>query len=364
MAVPNSEYKENWEELHAHHTGELERLSQLREQLNAQIRELRDAGHNYTTSPEMQDLERQIGDLEPQSEHHLHEMQNCLSRYQHITVQDAAEWVFANFNPDGITRSSGIIHDIDFDSFQTIDEVSAAWSAAHDASEQGEAEKRLSLPVGHINDTDVFQDLGDSSIASQWQEFDNAELGIRYAFTDTPIRALVTIHQIDDEYYICFMDDPNPANGAPSVMNEIERLANAMYRRALSAEDQKAQSSAASGFGLDIVEKAIQGLRERSPLAERVMAGFAGATRFGQDNKIPPENFHFFIHVRPIPHRREIFWGVDMSYEESGFQKADFHRYEIIPEVIQNAHRSAQTVSVDVVADAMEVRRLEGPQQV
>ena len=294
MAVPNTEYKVDWEELHAHHTSELERLSQLREQLNAQIRELKEAGHKYTTSPEMQDLERQIGDLGPQSEHHLHEMQNCLSRYQHVTVQDAAEWIFGNFNPDGMAGNSGIIHDIDFDSFQTIDEVSAAWSAAHAASEQAEAERRLSLPVGRIDDTDIFQESEGDCIASQWQEFDNAELGIRYAFTDTPIRALVTVHQIGDEYHICFMDDPNPANGAPSVMNEIEGLANAMYRRALSAGDQKdgelAQSSTTSYSDLGIVERAIRSLRERSPLAEMIIAGFARAATSGQDNKIPTEN--------------------------------------------------------------------------
>lgn len=124
MPVPNPEYREDWEELHAQHDSE-------RTRLQMEISDL------------MQDAEsdgiyEKITELQEKCDEHDRICKRCVDTYQHKTVQDAAEWLF-NFCPPGLNadhRGSKVIHEIDFEQFKTIDEVWEAWREADEVSKQ------------------------------------------------------------------------------------------------------------------------------------------------------------------------------------------------------------------------------------
>ena len=113
MAVPNPEFDPEWEEKYERHQTELTRLLDLSFDERTE-----------TTQDEIQE--------------HLRITQACLSNYQHKTIQDAARWVFENFDPNvNYGGAEGqVVHDIDFEALRTIEDVTQAWVRSQQISEQ------------------------------------------------------------------------------------------------------------------------------------------------------------------------------------------------------------------------------------
>lgn len=64
-----------------------------------------------------------------------------------------------------------------------------------------------------------------------------------------------------------------------------------------------------------------------------------GASSLGSNNEAPrPEQFNFYIHVRPEHTMQEIFCRVDMDFDGNGFHNPNFKHFDVIPEIIQQAY--------------------------
>lgn len=325
MAIPNPEYKPNWQEVQDFHDAERKRIDVERDAIQEKENELFQAGVSYQ-SDEMKALARESQALQEEWDTHHRECLRCLDRYQHKTVQDAAKWLFDRFDPSMGTIGAKTIHQIDFEQFQTIDEAHAAWVQANDVSQQMEADQRNALEIGQPNGSDIFTETGDNQISSSWQVFDASTMGYNPGLTNNwHSHSLVTVDQRNGEYHICFMHDPDTHRGGGSPMNFIEDLATTMYRRALTLHEpdkKSSQPSNDSGFSM-------KGLL--SSVMKRASAIIG-------DDTPRPEQFHFYIHVRPQHTMRETFCRVDMEVGRNGFYDPDFKHFDVIPEIIQQAY--------------------------
>jgi len=98
LAIPNPEYKPDWQEVHDFHNAERKRIDVEREALQEKENELFQAGVSYQ-SDERKALTRDSQALQEEWDTHHRECLRCLDRYQHETVQDAAIWLFDRFDP-------------------------------------------------------------------------------------------------------------------------------------------------------------------------------------------------------------------------------------------------------------------------
>lgn len=269
----------------------------------------------------------------------------CLDTYQHKTIQDAAEWIFKNFDPGMGTSATHTEHQIDLEKLTTMDAVRRAWSEANAISEQIEADKIQALPVGRPGGRNIFERAGDNTVASAWQTFDYEE---RYPGVYDPMgrhtHTLVTVDHRKDEYHICFTQDPDIVRGGSFVSYEIEALATAMYKRACAEQVSKPQAntplSGAKGLVARIASMALAGAQPSTPR---------------------PEQFHFYIHHGPKPHLREEFREVDLRFDRGQFRLGDsqFTRLDVIPEIIQKAYRNTTSSPAD--AELVKAPALTGP---
>lgn len=325
MAVPNPDYKPDWQEVHDFHDAERKRIEAERNAIQEREIKLYQAGVSYQ-SDEMKALNRESQALQKEWDTHHRECLRCLDRYQHETVQDAAQWLFDRFDPGMGTIGAKTIHQIDFEQFETIDEVHEAWARANDVSQQMEADQRNALEIGKPDGSDIFTDTGNNQISSSWQVFDQSSMGYNPGLTNNwHSHSLVTVDQRDGEYHICFMHDPDTHRGGGSPMNFIEDLATTMYRRALAqheANKKTALPSSENGFS-------VRGL---------LSSVMKTASAFISDDTPRPYQFHFYIHVRPQHTMKEIFCRVDMEAGRNGFYDPDFKHFDVIPERIQNAY--------------------------
>lgn len=237
-----------------------------------------------------------------------------------------AKWYFEEIGANIGAGGNDTIHQIDFDQFQTAEEVVEAWSRANDISKQMEADKRSSLPIGMPDGSNMFIDTGENEIVTSWQIFDASTMGYNPGVTrDWHSHTLVTVDQREGEYHICFMHDPDTRRSGGSPTNFIEDLASTMYRRALALHEgnQEPKLPAVTSFS-------IRGL---------LSSAMKSASKFaGKDDKPRPEQFSFYIHVRPEYTMRESFCRVDMDFDGQGFSNPKFNQFDVIPEIIQNAY--------------------------
>lgn len=137
MPIPNPEYKENWEELHDHSDAERTRLQTEISDLSAQ--------------GESDSIYQRVTELQETRDKHDEICKRCLDTYQHKTVQDAAKWLF-NFCPPGLNadhRGSKVVHEIDFEQFETVDAVWEAWREADRISKEVAHETASGGPIFH-----------------------------------------------------------------------------------------------------------------------------------------------------------------------------------------------------------------------
>ena len=302
MPVQNPDYKPDWEELYDTNRAEVDRLQK---EVRAAIDEnntLHTQGFKYD-SPERKALYDKQQSLEEVRDEYEEVCRRCLDTYQHKTIQDAAEWMFKTFAPsDGTIEGHGLVHDIDFETLTTIEEVREAWATARKLSEQLDAEKRLSMPTGSIPNQ-LFEDVGDNQIHQAWDVFTVEELfqGGNFWGASDHLKTLVTIDQRGDELHVCFMHSPE---GGIGVETYIENVASAMYRRAQS-----------------IVE---------------------------EGESVNPDNLHFYIHHRPRAgvFGKETFTKVDMNFSDGLYHDAKFEGFDVIPEIVQRAFHEMRFTDV------------------
>lgn len=258
---------------------------------------------------------------------HQTESLDCLSRYQYKTVQDAAKTLFYYYNPNMGVRGKGIIHQIDPETFSTLDEVFKAWSKAREISKQTEADEKNSLPVGKPNGEDIFTETGENYVSSVWQSFGPEEIGYNNFMEHGGFaHTLVTVDNSDKEINICFMQDPNHSRGGRYVEYEIEALATAMYNRAIINHNNTKKVA---------LEPINIGSFMKGALSKVLNAA---ATFVGMDNAPRPQQFNFYVHHRSWYLSGEIFYKIEMDFKNGGFKKTGFERFDVVPKIIQDAY--------------------------
>jgi len=346
MPVENPDYKENWEELSEQHRAENERLEPERVKIvmreNELAKDSRKKGTSFYDSPEFLELRREQERIENEQKHHVDEMCRCVDTYQHKTIQDAAQWLLSRGTLNTSASQNNLIHQVDFEQFTTMDEVFEAYSKASKATKQIEAEQRSSLPVGKPNNSDIFTDIGENKITSSWQVFDASTMGYSPGVTNNwHSHTLVTVDQREGEYHICFMHDPDIHRGGGSPMNFIEDLSSTMYRRALALHETNKKPV----LSFDKIGFSVKGL------LSSIMK--SASSFINDDDKPRPEQFNFYVHVRPQPTMEEIFCRVDMQFDGNSFRDPDFNHFEVIPEIVQQAFHKENTISNDPASNVV-----------
>lgn len=334
MPTINPDYKPDWEALHDHHAAERKRILEKQNALMEQDGEFYKQGLQHD-APERIKLSRKQEALQTEFSKHHTQCLRCLDTYQHKTIQDAARWVFRNFDPNMGSYNAYTVHKIDFEKFTTIEQVNRAWSEANKISEQINAEKAGSLPVGEPGGKDIFQETGKNRVGSAWQEFDMKELHPGgYYPRGGHVHTLVTVDQRENEYHICFMQDPDIERGGFYVEGEIAALATAMFNRVQGAHAEKTLPKSLPG-AVSKIKGWLSSLVNIASAPDEELPG------------IHPHQFHFYVHHRPIPLHRERFLVVDMKFENErfGMEDVSFVHYDVIPSVIQKAYKDKTVIS-------------------
>ena len=158
------------------HDAERKRIEAEQSAIREKENELYQAGVGYD-SDEMLALNEQMSALSKEGDEHHSKCLRCIDTYQHETIQDAAKWFFENITANIGVMGKGTIHQIDYDQFQTMEEVRAAWKRANDISKQMEADQRNSLKVGAPDGADIFTPMDNNQISSSWQVFNATTMG-------------------------------------------------------------------------------------------------------------------------------------------------------------------------------------------
>ena len=329
MAVANPLYNPKWKEIFNEHCAALERLSIEQKHLTQRDQALFDAGNQYE-SPEREALELEKARVDKEwLDHH----DACLetAKMEHPTIGEYARSLFKVFKP-GVFESNHLVHLIDYDRFQTLEEVAAAWSEANEISKQAAAEKRGSLPVGRPDGKNIFTKTEDNILASSWQD-----LHVRQLYPTGPImgyehmHTLVSLDQRKSEYHICFTQDPDIARGGMSVTNEIEKVATIFYNRAYKSALEKDP------------QRKLQDPNAKSGMLSELMAPVAKPYSTTEP-VIHADQFHFYVHYLPSRYSREKFIRVDMNFTEGQFQNPEWREYDVVPEHIQKAYAETQYI--------------------
>lgn len=132
MPVANPEYRVHWQSLHDHHSAERMRISEVRAKLVDQNNAFYESGLEVN-SPELTSLEKEIARLDEEFHEHQRVCLRCLDTYQHKTIQDAAQWYFNHFSNNFVGQNI-LIHQIDFEKLQSLEEVRKAFNDAIEIS--------------------------------------------------------------------------------------------------------------------------------------------------------------------------------------------------------------------------------------
>lgn len=295
MAHPNPHYNPDWQSLRNHHATERDKAQAVSGQLAQEGEILTDA----------------YREAKARFARHQKEFQDTY-RQEFPTVQGYAAWLFGTFDPAALAGSvSGPMLAVDIEQFRSVEEAEAAWHRITVHAETAQIEAAGSLRVGQPPGLRAFADS--SRVRSSWREFREQDLypeGYRRwdgAFVST----LVTVDELDDGWHVCFMQDPS--HPSPSIVNEFERLATAVFR-------------------------------EAKQITARQAAGLLG--RIGNLVRprpaLSPDRFHFYEHIPAaagggmIP---ETFEGIALTFSRNAYTDPQWKspEYRTIPEALRNA---------------------------
>ncbi len=340
MSVINPEYNPAWQEVYDFHDKERTRLHAEIQAIVEASQKLHDSGQSYDAA-ERQALNKKRIELNEQFGAHNYACQTCLSRYQHKTVQDAAHWVFKNFDPNSFFSARRVEHIFNFESFKTIDEVNQAWSRANEICEQLEAEEKCSLPEGRPEGMDIFERNGNNTVGSAFYAFGKEELFPNGYIQLDKCKLFITIDKRPNEFHICFTQDAEMEQDGFWLQPNIERLATLMYRRALASQMQKSSTLKALPAPIANLATYVRGF------LSTIMTQALAKTGSTEEN-IHPGQFHFYIHhpARRVLHN-EIFNRIDMKFSLGSFHDPEFHHFTVIPAEIHRAYRATKEQTAD-----------------
>ncbi len=316
MAVTNPDYDPNWQERQDH-------LGERMKEIETERKDIFSSGQSNT--PE--NIER-LKELQDTGRETLSEFQGCITNYRYPTIQEAARALFEGTDPDIGSYETTTIHEVDFDAFQTMDEVYEAWSAANDASRQAEAEARNGLPVGLAGGRDIFSNTGHNTIQTMFQTFEETELYPHDTIrTGKYVSALVTVDQRESECHICFMQDPKRTDTGGAIEPNIEDVASAMYRR----------------INPDAAQNQNSGFFDRSKQSW---------TKAEDPSGLAPDQVHFYIHHPPQDTWQESFTHVRMEYTNGRFSDPSWTPFSSIPESLKEARRAMNEIDITQASPA------------
>ncbi len=313
MPVINPDYKENWEEIHDKHSDERERLRREINEISEKQNAMYKAGQHDSDAYKQFSEER-----EELFKRHGEENQACikiLSYNQHKTIQDAARYFLKDHNLDTTFSNNQTINQFDLEQFSTIDEVFDFYTKAVDASEKMAAEVEGALPVGKINGTDIFEDIGTNQITSTPITLTGNEVSANIFGQDASCELLVTVDKrANGEYHICLtQSDEMGRNGGLYLQPHLEGVATEIYRQIKQSEEQNATKGALSSLMDKIVPN-------------------RGA-----------DKFNFYIHHPPKHLQREMFFPVGLKMQGGRFDKPDWRHSDNIPAKIKEAYKNFAT---------------------
>ena len=295
MAYPNPAYDPNWKAVHDHHDA-------ARRQAQEDQLRLAEAG-DYASGA--------YAEAGRRCKHHL-DASLATFETRCETVQAYADWLFSQFRVDMNDHGVGVpIPQVDFETFQTIQEVKAAWSRIEGMVSTAAAEKRCSLPVGQPEGLTAFANATAPDFTRSTRIFSAWELYPGSTAEDPRTHTIMTTDRQADGWHVCFT---HCWGRGRSVTNAIEHLATAVYREACAIAEQTAPKA----VGL---RGWFTRLRERGKPA------------------LDPSQFHFYDHMPPPPDGGvgEGFCRVLLQFEKGAFQRPEWQRYPVVPDAIQSA---------------------------
>ena len=233
---------------------------------------------------------------------------------QHETVQGYAAWLFGTFPVDLCTGgASMLLPEVDFEALRTVEEADAAWSRLHRIVTEAAGEERSRLPVGQPEEVEAFSDPSAPGLIRAWRAFSPQDLYLSGYAPERGVRTLVTVDERDDGWHVCFMQDWGTPG--PSVTNNIEHLATAVYREACAIAEQRASSAGGT-------------------------RGWVGRVRSRLSwSKPDPARFHVYEHMPPQGDGmlRESFSRVVLRFGGGQYRQPEWRHYRVIPALIQSA---------------------------
>jgi hypothetical protein len=228
---------------------------------------------------------------------------------QHETIADYAAWRFGTLPvpKDGVTIVP------DFDGFETIAAVDAAFERAAQRQTENPFLNEMSLPVRQPAGLAAF--AVPETVISSWRRFEMAELW-SYNNPNGPayLDCLVSFQQIGDDFHICIAH--RWGGLSPQSQDQFRNIATILARQAL----QFAVPAAAVIFA-----EGKHNLLEHRDLIRQI-----------NDRA---KNIHFYRHLLPRRDLKEQFCRVDMTWNGSKFIDPDFSAalYEALPAVLRAA---------------------------
>ncbi len=342
MPVENPDYKPDWEALYDQHKADSDRLGEELQALTERDNALHRDGQHYDSDERTSIFEEQEK-LRTAIDGHDEQCRRCIDTFQHETIQDAAAYIFRSFDTNEVGSGVTVGHQIDFEQFTTMEEVTAAWVEARDATKQIVAEETRALPSGRPDGLDIFEETGSNQITSARHLFDHDELGSSKGDLHRNMvggcDVLVTVDQRDGEYHVCFSQEAGLPENGYAVQHWIAELATAVYHRVRLVQEAKDRQPKLAD-GSDVSREA----GDLSEIANEVA---------DPNSRVRPDQFSFYIHHPPAHMQQEQFFRVDLNAGENGYERPQFlatqcTRYNVMPAAIQEAYRSTQYAQAEV----------------
>lgn len=320
MSVPNPLYNPAWEAIHDFHHAERTRLDTL-------------VGDAYKNDSYGDDFDALVKERDA---HH----DVCLETFimRHETVGSYAKWLFENFDVRGFAPRIAIpMPEMDYEDFQTIEEVREKWTALEEMVKEATNAKLYALPVGKPDNKDIFIQGTDNHVFSYKRIFTASDLYPPHGDCgNTTVSAFVTVDQRDGEFHICLGLDPNHIG--QSVINAVEDVAGVLFREAVEMGKQHSGGKPDSWVG-GILKSILAVVTDKGPQSEQ---------------------FHFYTHTPPADYPfKESFSRVTMDYSNGRFSNPEWHEYQVIPDAVQTVRYDLMHV-LDEKRNPAQFARLEG----
>lgn len=299
MPTPNPIYDPNWQAIHDRHDAE---RSRLREEMN--ILRQSDNNHDHEQAEKLQE-----------QWHVAHEA--CLDsfRMQFPTMEEHAEWVFREFNPE---RDAGEFEQIDFATLTSFDAINEAWTTANKRATDNKTLARNSIKVGQPDGMVAFSGCDGSKPFSYIREFTGADLSLDLCGRNA-VRAVVTVDCLGDQTHVCIGQHRDDRRHFDV---EILAMAQCLFREAEGLAQEKRKQDAPGGIA-DTLSRAFG--RQPKPL-------------------LNPDNFTFYHHRAPSTgFVREAFAELAIPLRTDHDPGSAHISHDHVPEAIRSASRNRPT---------------------